>query len=87
MLSLLKRIIRAVCPKTNSLVTRGDKIIQNVYALDMNILSEEEIAYLLQICQLKYPAAYPDAFAYILVDNAHITLHLSYASKERSSIN
>lgn len=58
-IALLKRIIRAVCPKTNSLVTRGDKIIQNVYALDMNILSEDEITYLLQICQLKYPAAYP----------------------------
>ena len=25
----------------------------------MNILSEDEITYLLQICQLKYPAAYP----------------------------
>lgn len=58
-ISLLKRIIRAVCPKTNSLVTRGDKIIQNVYALDMNILSEDEIANLLRICQSKYPAAYP----------------------------
>ena len=35
---LLKSIIRAVCPKTNYLITRGNKKHSNVYAIDMNIL-------------------------------------------------
>lgn len=57
-ISLLKKIIRTVCPQTNSLVTR-DKTKGNVYSVDMNILSDEEISELLNICKKKYPAAYP----------------------------
>lgn len=56
---LLKSIIRAVCPKTNYLITRGNKKHSNVYAIDMNILTEDEIFNLLNICKLKYPEAYP----------------------------
>ena len=56
---LLKAIIRGVCPKINNLVTREDKDRRNAYALDMNILTEDEILKLLNICKLKYPEAYP----------------------------
>lgn len=58
-LSLLKRIVRTVCPKTNNLIIRGDKTRLNAYALDMNILSEDKITDLLNLCKTKYPEAYP----------------------------
>lgn len=55
-ITLLKQIIKTVCPQTNSLVSR-DNTRKNVYSVDMNILSDEEIAKLLNICEKKYPAA------------------------------
>lgn len=57
-ISLLKKIIRTVCPQTNSLVTRGSTR-KNVYYVDMNILSDKEIVDLLYLCYKKYPLAYP----------------------------
>ena len=57
-ITLLKQIIKAVCPQTNSLVSR-DNTKKNVYSVDMNILSDEEIIDLLFICNKKYPSAYP----------------------------
>ena len=56
-ISLLKKIIRTVCPQTNSLVTR-DNSKEKVYAVDMNILSDEKINDLLSICSKKYSSAY-----------------------------
>ena len=55
---LLKKIIRTVCPLTNSLVVRNNSR-GNAYAIEMNILSDEKIAGLLNICKKKYPVAYP----------------------------
>lgn len=55
---LLKLIIKTVCPQTNSLVSRNNTG-SNFYNLDMNILSDEEIAHLLYTCNKKYPSAYP----------------------------
>ena len=57
-ITLLKQIIKTVCPQTNSLVSR-DNTKKNVYSVDMNILSDEEIIDLLFICNKKYPSAYP----------------------------
>ena len=57
-ITLLKLIIKTVCPLTNSLVVRNNSK-QKVYSVDMNILSDEEITELLNICKKKYPAAYP----------------------------
>lgn len=57
-ITLLKQIIKTVCPQTNSLVSRANTR-KNVYCVDMNILSDEEIAKLLNIFEKKYPAAYP----------------------------
>lgn len=57
-ITLLKLIIKTVCPLTNSLVVRNNSK-QKVYSIDMNILSDEEITELLNICKKKYPAAYP----------------------------
>ena len=57
-ISLLKKIIKTVCPLTNSLIVRNNSK-QKVYSVDMNILSDEEITELLDICKKKYPAAYP----------------------------
>lgn len=57
-ITLLKLIIKTVCPLTNSLVVRNNAK-QKVYSVDMNILSDKKIAELLNICKKKYPAAYP----------------------------
>ncbi len=57
-ITLLKSIIKTVCPQTNSLVSR-DSTRKNVYCVDMNILSDEEIVDLLYLCYKKYPSAYP----------------------------
>ena len=57
-ISLLKLIIKTVCPLTNSLIVRNNSK-QKVYSVDMNILSDEEIINLLDICYKKYPLAYP----------------------------
>lgn len=57
-ITLLKLIIKNVCPQTNSLVSR-DNTRKNVYYVDMNILSNKEIADLLHLCSKKYPLAYP----------------------------
>lgn len=55
----LKNIINEVCPKTNYLMSRNKKINENTYAMDMNILSDEQITKLLDICNNKYPKEYP----------------------------
>ena len=57
-ITLLKLIIKNVCPQTNSLVSRGNTR-KNVYCVDMNILSDEEIIKLLYLCHKKYQSAYP----------------------------
>ena len=57
-ITLLKLIIKTVCPLTNSLVVRNNSK-QKVYSVDMNILSDKKIGELLNICAKKYPAAYP----------------------------
>ncbi len=56
---ILKNIINAVCPKTNYLVSRSKSIKENSYAMDMNLLTEEQISKLLNICYKKYPDVYP----------------------------
>ena len=55
----LKNIINAVCPKTNYLASRSKSLNKNSYALDMNLLTKEQILKLLDICDKKYPDAYP----------------------------
>lgn len=55
----LKNIINAVCPKTNYLASRSKSLKENVYAMDMNLLTEEQISKLLDICYKKYPDVYP----------------------------
>ena len=55
----LKNIINEVCPKTNYLMSRNKKINENTYAMDMNILSNEQIKKLLDICKIKYSKEYP----------------------------
>lgn len=56
---ILKNIINAVCPKTNYLASRSKSLKENAYAMDMNLLTEEQISRLLDICYKKYPKAYP----------------------------
>jgi len=56
---ILKRIINEVCPSTNYLASRKKKLPKNAYAMDMNLLSEEQISKLLDICYKKYSCAYP----------------------------
>lgn len=56
---ILKNIINAVCPKTNYLASRSKSLKENAYAMDMNLLTEEQILKLLDICDKKYPDAYP----------------------------
>ncbi len=55
----LKNIINEVCPKTNYLTTRSKKLNENSYAMDMTILSDEQILKLLDICYKKYPNTFP----------------------------
>ncbi len=55
----LKNIINEVCPKTNYLTTRNKKLNENSYAMDMTILSDNQILKLLDICYKRYPDAYP----------------------------
>ncbi len=56
---ILKNIINAVCPKTNYLASRSKSLKENSYAMDMNLLTEEQISKLLNICYKKYPEVYP----------------------------
>lgn len=56
---ILKNIINAVCPKTNYLASRSKSLKENAYAMDMNLLTEEQILKLLNICYKKYPEACP----------------------------
>ncbi len=58
-IQILKNIINAVCPKTNYLASRSKSLKENTYAMDMNLLTEEQISKLLDICYKKYPDAYP----------------------------
>lgn len=54
---LLRDIVKAVCPNTNYLMTKKNP--KNAYALNMNILTNEQIEKLLQLCKEAYPWAYP----------------------------
>ena len=54
----LKNIINAVCPKTNYLTSRSKSLKENAYAMDMNLLTKEQILRLLNICYKKYPDVY-----------------------------
>lgn len=56
---ILKNIINAVCPKTNYLASRSKSLKENAYAMDMNLLNEEQISRLLNSCYKKYPDVYP----------------------------
>jgi integrase len=56
---ILKNIINSVCPQTNYLVSRNKSLNKNIYAMDMNLLTEEQIAKLLALCYKKYPDVYP----------------------------
>lgn len=56
---ILKNIINAVCPKTNYLASISKSLKENSYAMDMNLLTEEQIQKLLDICYKKYPDVYP----------------------------
>lgn len=58
-IQVLKNIINAVCPQTNYLVSRSKGLKENAYAVEMNLLTEEQISKLLDICHKKYPEAYP----------------------------
>ena len=49
-IGLLKKIIKGVCPETNSLITRKPKKTTSFYTLDMNILSDDKITELLNLC-------------------------------------
>ena len=55
----LKNIINSVCPKTNYLVSRSKSLKENAYAMDMNLLTEEQILKLLDLCHKKYSDVYP----------------------------
>lgn len=55
----LKNIINTVCPTTNYLQSRSKSLKENVYAMEMNLLTEEQILKLLDICYKKYPEVYP----------------------------
>lgn len=55
----LKNIINAVCPKTNYLTSRSKSHKENAYAMDMNLLTEEQISRLLDSCYKEYPDVYP----------------------------
>lgn len=55
----LKSIINAVCPKTNYLTSRSKSLKENAYAMDMNLLTEEQISRLLDSCYKEYPDVYP----------------------------
>ena len=55
---ILKNIINAVCPKTNYLTSRSKSLKENAYAMDMNLLTKEQILRLLNICYKKYPDVY-----------------------------
>ena len=56
---ILKNIINAVCPKTNYLASRSKSLKENAYAMDINLLTEEQISRLLNSCYKKYPDVYP----------------------------
>lgn len=56
---ILKNIINAVCPKTNYLTSRSKSPKENAYAMDMNLLTEEQISRLLNSCYKKYLDVYP----------------------------
>lgn len=56
---ILKNIINAVCPKTNYFASRSKSLKENAYAMDMNLLTEEQISRLLNSCYKKYPDVYP----------------------------
>ena len=56
---ILKNIMNAVCPKTNYLASRSKSLKENAYAMDMNLLTEEQISRLLNSCYKKYPDVYP----------------------------
>lgn len=56
---ILKNIINAVCPKTNYLASRSKSLKENAYAMDMNLLTKEQISRLLDSCYKKYPDVYP----------------------------
>lgn len=55
----LKNIINSVCPKTNYLVSRSKSLKENAYAMDMNLLTEEQILKLLDLCHKKYSDVHP----------------------------
>lgn len=55
----LKNIINAVCPTTNYLTSRSKSPKENAYAMDMNLLTEEQILRLLDSCYKEYPDVYP----------------------------
>lgn len=55
----LKSIISAVCPTTNYLTSRSKSPKENAYAMDMNLLTEEQISRLLDSCYKEYPDVYP----------------------------
>lgn len=55
----LKSIINAVCPTTNYLTSRSKNLKENAYAMDMNLLTKEQISRLLDSCYKKYPDVYP----------------------------
>ncbi len=55
----LKSIINAVCPTTNYLTSRSKSPKENAYAMDMNLLTKEQISRLLNSCYKKYPDVYP----------------------------
>lgn len=55
----LKSIINAVCPTTNYLTSRSKSPKENAYAMDMNLLTKEQISRLLDSCYKKYPDVYP----------------------------
>lgn len=55
----LKNIINTVCPTTNYLQSRSKSVKENIYAMEMNLLTEEQILKLLDISYKKYPEVYP----------------------------
>ncbi len=55
----LKNIVNSICPKTNYLQSRSKSLNENIYAMDMNLLTDEQISKLLDICYKKYPDVYP----------------------------
>lgn len=57
--NLLQRIIRYICPETNNLAIRKEKNPKNAYALDMNLMTDEQIKQFLKLGKEKYPLVYP----------------------------